>query len=276
MENPRVYSEFDKVQKNRISSIIEEFCEDLMNIHGKCMDIGCGPGDITKDFLLPSLGSNAQIIGTDISESMIKYANKTFSDKKQLRFEILDIETKNLPKKYISEFDHIFSFQTLQWCKDIRQAFENIYQMLKPNATMLVYVIASHDLYEVLKFLEQDTRFAQYIPNSMKNISPYQESKNARKELRELLKNVGFTVHHCSLREVIYSDEKQMVQQFLNSLICLLTFIEDMPFDLIEEFKNILSYEYMRRKIYYKSIYNDQELVLDRCKALVVYAQKNI
>ena len=63
MENPKIYREFDKVQKIRISSIIEEFGEDLMNIRGKCMDIGCGPGDITKDFLLPSLDSNAQIIG---------------------------------------------------------------------------------------------------------------------------------------------------------------------------------------------------------------------
>ncbi|KAG5321873.1 JHAMT methyltransferase, partial [Pseudoatta argentina] len=120
MENPRIYSECDKVQKNRISSIIEEFSEDLINIRGKCMDIGCGPGDITKNFLLPSLDSNAQIIGTDISENMIKYANKTFGDKKRLQFKILDIETKNLPKEYISEFDHIFSFQTLQWCKNIR------------------------------------------------------------------------------------------------------------------------------------------------------------
>ncbi|KYN35469.1 Putative methyltransferase 235L [Trachymyrmex septentrionalis] len=218
MENPKIYREFDKVQKIRISSIIEEFGEDLMNIRGKCMDIGCGPGDITKDFLLPSLDSNAQIIGTDISESMIKYANETFSDKKQLQFEILDIEIKNLPKKYISEFDHIFSFQTLQWCKNIRQAFKNIYQMLKPNASMLVYIIASHDFFEVLKLLEQDSRFAQYIPNSMKNISPYQDSKNARKELRELLQSIGFTVHHCSLREVIYSDEKSMVLQFLSTL----------------------------------------------------------
>ncbi|KYN07917.1 Putative methyltransferase 235L [Cyphomyrmex costatus] len=276
MENPKVYSEFDKVQKNRISSIIEEFGEDLINIHGKCMDIGCGPGDITKEFLLPSLGSNAHIIGTDISESMIKYASETFTMKKHLQFEILDIETKNLPKKYISEFDHIFSFQTLQWCSDIRQAFENIYQMLKPNATMLVYIIASHDLFEVLKFLEQDVCFAQYIPNTMKNISPYQESKNARKELRELLQNIGFTVRHCSLREIIYSDEKPMVEQFLNSLMCLLTFLEDMPYDLMKKFKNKLTYEYMKRKIFYKSIYNKQELVLDRCKALVVYAQKNV
>ncbi|XP_011706064.1 PREDICTED: uncharacterized protein LOC105461267, partial [Wasmannia auropunctata] len=68
--------------------------------------VGCGPGDITKEILLPAIGSNAQLIGTDISESMIKYANETFSDKR-LQYEVLDIGTKNLPKKYISEFEHV-------------------------------------------------------------------------------------------------------------------------------------------------------------------------
>lgn len=57
--------------------------------------------------------------GTDISESMIKYANETIHDNR-LRFEILDIQTKNLPQKYNSEFDHIFSFNALQWCNDIQ------------------------------------------------------------------------------------------------------------------------------------------------------------
>jgi len=31
---------------------------------------------------------------TDISENMIRYANKTFSDEKQFQFDILDIELK--------------------------------------------------------------------------------------------------------------------------------------------------------------------------------------
>jgi len=63
MTSPRDYSASNIVQKYRISTIIEEFSDDLANIHGKCMDIGCGPGDITKDFLLPTLGPNARIIG---------------------------------------------------------------------------------------------------------------------------------------------------------------------------------------------------------------------
>jgi hypothetical protein len=59
-------------------------------------------------------------VGTDISQSMIEYANMTYRDEKRLGFEVLDIQTKNLPEKYISEFDHIFSFHTLHWCYDIR------------------------------------------------------------------------------------------------------------------------------------------------------------
>jgi len=59
-------------------------------------------------------------VGTDVSQKMIEYANTTYNDKKQIGFEVLDIETKNLPEKYISEFDHIFSFHVFHLCKDIQ------------------------------------------------------------------------------------------------------------------------------------------------------------
>ncbi|XP_071639421.1 juvenile hormone acid O-methyltransferase-like [Temnothorax longispinosus] len=272
MGSPKSYITSDELQKCNMLSIIDEFSEDLKDVRGKCMDIGCGPGDITKDFLLPNLSLDAQIIGTDISDSMIKYANKTFKDEKRLHFEVLDIQTKNLPKKYISEFNHIFLFHSLHWCNDIRQAFKNIYQMLRSNGTILLYIAASHDSCEVLRILERDIRFTQYIPDKIKNIYPFQDSNNARKDLKELLQSVGFTIHHCSLRERSYSEENS--RQYLNSLISILTFLEDMPQDLMEEFKNTLTCEFLKRKINYKSIYNNQKLTLDLYKVLVVYAQK--
>ncbi|KYN07910.1 Putative methyltransferase 235L [Cyphomyrmex costatus] len=120
MTSPKDYGASNKVQRYGVSAIIEEFAENLVKISGKCMDIGCGPGNITKEFLLPSIDSNGQIIGIDILESMIKYANESFGDEKRLQFDVLNIETKTLPKKYISEFNHIFSFYTLHWCNDIR------------------------------------------------------------------------------------------------------------------------------------------------------------
>jgi len=58
--------------------------------------------------------------GTDISQDMIEYAKEHYSIKGRLEFEVLDIQTKELPKKYVSEFDHMFSFYTFDWCNDIR------------------------------------------------------------------------------------------------------------------------------------------------------------
>lgn len=39
-----------------------------------------------------------------------------------------------------------------------------------------------------------------------KHISPYQHSNNSRKELKELVQKVGFTVNHCSRRDMYYSE----------------------------------------------------------------------
>ncbi|XP_011068144.1 PREDICTED: uncharacterized protein LOC105154363, partial [Acromyrmex echinatior] len=92
-------------QREKAIAITDEFNEYLKNVSGKCIDIGCGPGDVTKDIILPALDPNAVVIGTDISESMIDYAKKKYIKEKRLEFDVLDIQTKNLPTKYVSEFD---------------------------------------------------------------------------------------------------------------------------------------------------------------------------
>lgn len=58
--------------------------------------------------------------GTDLSKDVIKHAIEAHSDEKRMEFHLLDIETKNLPEKYISKYDHVFSFYTFHWCNDIR------------------------------------------------------------------------------------------------------------------------------------------------------------
>lgn len=150
---PKEYASCNMLQRSNVLNLIDEFEEELIQISGKCMDVGCGPGDIMKDILLPALNPNAIILGKiiipieqcynniysnyyifkllfnliityfegiDISKDMIEFAKKTYKSNERLKFEVLDIQTKSLPKKYISGFDHIFSFFTLHWCYDIR------------------------------------------------------------------------------------------------------------------------------------------------------------
>lgn len=51
---------------------------------------------------------------------MIRHAKKLHADEQRLKFEVLDIETKHLPEKYVSDYDHVFTFHALHWCIDMR------------------------------------------------------------------------------------------------------------------------------------------------------------
>jgi len=51
------------MQRRDAQDIIDEFGTELKKMRGKCLDIGSGPGDITKKMLLPILPHDAKVIG---------------------------------------------------------------------------------------------------------------------------------------------------------------------------------------------------------------------
>ncbi|CAL1678713.1 unnamed protein product [Lasius platythorax] len=285
MVNPEQYVSFDNMCKSNVSHIINEFAKDLKNISGKCMDVGCGPGDITKDILLPALNPKATMIGTDIMENVVEYANKTYGDKERLEFEVLDIQTKKLPEKYISEFDHIFSFHALQWCYDIRQTFENIYCMLRPGKTMLILSIAQNAaFFESLESMAQDIRYASYMGDKKKYVGPFHYSARPREDLKELLEDIGFQVHHCSHRELSNCTSTEIFMSLVTAQYTF-AFLDKMPHNLREEFKNELVHmfteikvkKYRDRQGNYKLHDEEKETNIPAAYSiLVAYAQKNV
>ncbi|KYN28213.1 PREDICTED: juvenile hormone acid O-methyltransferase-like [Trachymyrmex cornetzi] len=271
--NPLKYIASNSSQREKAFAITDEFNEYLKNISGKCIDIGCGPGDVTKDVILPALNPNAVVIGTDISESMIDYAKKKYIKEKRLEFDVLDIQTKNLPTKYVSEFDLVLSFHTLHWCNDIKQAFENIYRMLRPNGSMLVLFVSSHNIFNVLENLIYDVRFAPHIKDLNKYTWPLRNSINPRKQLKELLQTLGFTVNHCSHRDTFHQDAN--TDRFFSSIIAFLDFIDYMPRDRKKEFKKEFASKFAETQIIYKQK-NNQKIALDAYRILIAFAQKHV
>ncbi len=89
------------------------------------LDIGCGSGDVTIDFLLPLLPENSStLIGVDKSEDMVKYCKEKYKSD-SLRFHELDIE-KKLSGDAINtdlqpgKFNYVTSFFTLHWIQNQR------------------------------------------------------------------------------------------------------------------------------------------------------------
>ncbi|XP_029169084.1 juvenile hormone acid O-methyltransferase-like [Nylanderia fulva] len=272
----------NNVMKSNVSLVIDKFAKELKDISGKCMDVGCGPGDVTKNILLAALNPKATMIGTDIMTNMIGYANKMYGDEERLKFEVLDIQRKNLPEKYISKFDHIFSFHTLHWCHNIRQAYENIYRMLQPGKSMLISTVTHcPGLFEAVEIMAQDARFSPYMENKQKYVGSLHYSTRPHEELKEILEDIGFQVHYISHQDMYCRN----TEKFLSMVTSQYTyeFLDKMPHNIREEFKNELRYKFTKKNIKnYKESQDNFKLYNEKDEAdipalysvLIVYAQK--
>lgn len=139
-------SEGSNMQRRDAQDVVEEFSFELSKMRGRCLDIGSGPGDITKEMLLPILPHDTEVVGeqmkiwrhafpfheepcvafagADISQAMVNYARK-YSDDKRLSYIVLDIETE-LPSDQVEQYDNAVSFYCLHWCNDIWYLFMTI------------------------------------------------------------------------------------------------------------------------------------------------------
>ncbi|KYN00039.1 hypothetical protein ALC62_09277 [Cyphomyrmex costatus] len=245
----------DDIQKRNVAHFVQEFEYELKDVSGKCINVDSGFGEITRNILLPALNQDAVMIGENkrkakttesyASENMVEYANRMHGIDELLRYETLDIQTKGLPEKYIAEFDHVFSFPVLHFCNDIRQGFENIYNMLRPGGTFFMLWVSSHDMFKILEIMAENKRFASYL---YKYTASFLDLDRPQVKLKKLFRSVGFRIHHCSNRDMNFINTDPYV--FLLTIMSAFTFLHEMPSDRVENFKNEFTWEYMKENKY--------------------------
>lgn len=71
MSNPAIYALTNHYPRIHTTSLLKEYSNKIKIMGGACMDIGCGPGDVTTEILLPALHQSARLIG----KNLIKYKN---------------------------------------------------------------------------------------------------------------------------------------------------------------------------------------------------------
>ena len=64
--NVEEYARSSDLQYEDSSDIIEEFSDEIATMHGRCIDIGCGPGKVTNNLILPKLPLDATIVGESL------------------------------------------------------------------------------------------------------------------------------------------------------------------------------------------------------------------
>lgn len=105
----------------------------------RILDIGCGDGKITA--AIAAKVPQGDVVGLDLSQSMIKTAQEKFSDVKNLSFSRADATCFNFDQK----FDYVFSFFTIHWIQDQLSVLKNIKNVLKPGGNAYIVVATNYE-----------------------------------------------------------------------------------------------------------------------------------
>lgn len=122
MNKPNLYHRANGVQRRDAKEILDEHGHLLRwreNDEDSLLDIGCGSGDVLIDFVIPiAPQKRARVLGTDISEQMVRFARKVHSNVDNIFFDTLDIggDISLFLNKW-GCFDHITSFYCLHWVR---------------------------------------------------------------------------------------------------------------------------------------------------------------
>ncbi len=110
----------------------------------KVLEVGCGTGELLAH-LNPRYG-----VGVDISESMIRIAEKKYSDRKNLRFVVGEAENFSC-EEY---FDYVILADVFEHLYEPERAVQRLSE-LAGEETELIVSIANHRWTRLLHFLEK-------------------------------------------------------------------------------------------------------------------------
>jgi len=201
----------------------------IPEVKAKCIvDLGCGTGYFLSG--LQAQYPNADLIGFDLSEDMIRFASKANEDvaaDKNISWIVGDGEM--LPFKSGS-VDLIFSSLAIQWCGSLSSLFNEIQRVLSKNGMFVFSSLVDGSLCE-LKTAWSEVDGMQHV-NAFAYFDDYQEAVSSTnlnsavlevqekvlyyqkvKDLTRELKTLG--AHNMTSQRATHLTGKQRIKQFL-------------------------------------------------------------
>ncbi len=195
------------------------------------LDIGCGHGKLTAKMAQKVPRGN--VIGIDLSPSMIQAAQQSFIDATNLRFEIADATNFSFKQK----FDCITSFFVLHWVKDQGAVLHNIKKSLKPTGKTLIIMAVRQDdslISRAFKTLKREHAWKTAIENNKKSL--FLKSKN---DFKQLLDQAGF--EHKKIEIIHRSSMAPTLEATVQTLMRWVPHSTELPHDQALKFSKALA-----------------------------------
>lgn len=234
MDNAEFYSLKNKMQRTEDEYVLKKYLKLLewKSSDYVILDVGSGDGSVLNYVLAPRIQKFCKTIyAVDVSPEMVKFARKQYQE---YIFDTMDISVKDLPLEYEEKFDKIFSFYCLHWVINQRQAFDNIYRMLRPGGSILMAFIANHPLYDIYRTMAKMPKWADYMKDYKNFIAPFHHSKNPEKELRHILKGAGFKVQICKIKKRFFTYPN--LKSIRDAVAAVNPFLCRIPFEQHDEY----------------------------------------
>ncbi|KAK7870786.1 hypothetical protein R5R35_005451 [Gryllus longicercus] len=270
MYQPALYARSNAAQRESVSRVLREWAGRLRwsrEEQEAVLDVGCGPGDVTAQLLLPRLPSSVRVlVGHDVSEAMVRHAAAAHAAlAPRLRFLCTDIAARDLPAtplgacaQQLQGFHKVFSFYALHWVADQRTALRNIHSLLRPGGEALLLLVANSPMYDAHIAMQNNPRWCNFMQDANCFMSPYKRSTDPVNDFSAELQKAGFNIHACQME--LFSYRYPTTQEFGDSTIVLNPFLKRVPEELKTIFINDFMREYQREKVKYMSMVSSQEL----------------
>uniref|UniRef100_A0A1B6D8D7 Methyltransferase domain-containing protein n=1 Tax=Clastoptera arizonana TaxID=38151 RepID=A0A1B6D8D7_9HEMI len=237
--NNEIYLQFNTMQKRDSTEILKEYSKFFHWTENEAvLDVGCGPGDVTTELLLPLLSDTSHLIGLDIDPSNIEYAKEKYSDKR-LSFITADFGNKNITEILQKRtFTKIYSFYCLHWISDQKQVATNLCSLLQPGGQVLAIIMADTHAFTIYKALSEMEKWKPYMQDVDKFISPYFNIPDTKQMVLDIFSAAGLVVKNYEKRECHFTFPSFECQ--LDSFRAVNPFFKRIPDDLKAEFLEIV------------------------------------
>ena len=179
----------DDSLNERFSILTRElFSRANIDKNDRVLDVGCGGGE-TSFQISKLVGNNGYVMGADISETLLHFAKRKFSNIDHLDFNVCDVQNYKFGK---NSFDKVTSRFGIMFFENPIEAFKNIHFSLKNNGSL--NFVCWSNMIENEFFTEGIDIIGEYtkktLSPSTKNPGPFAFSDKSY--IEEILKFSGF------------------------------------------------------------------------------------